>query len=126
MGRFDRQIETAKRLIKQNGQLVTWRRVTDGSPVSPSEPWKPGAPTYTDVPVYIVFIPEDRRNAEFLSALSGTSVPKGKLVGYMAAQDFVPTLKDVVLRDGETIGVRTLDPLAPNGQVIMYTIRFDL
>lgn len=126
MGKFDRQIATAARLIKENGQLVTWRQVTDGTPADSAEPWKPGAPTTVDNSVYIVFLPEDRRDAEFLRALAGTDIPKGKLVGLMAAQSFTPTLKDVVIRDGVTLGVRTLDPLAPNGQIILYTIRFDL
>lgn len=125
MAKFDRQIATAARLIQENGQLVTWRQIVDGAPADSDEPWKPGEQDVTDTAVYIVFLPEDRRGYEFLRALGGTTIPVGNLVGLMAAQSFTPTLKDVVLRDGTELAIRTIDALAPNGDIIMYSIGFD-
>lgn len=126
MGQFDRAIATAKRLIEKNGQVVTWRKTEDGTAPDGSKPWKPGTTVVTDYPVSIVFLPESRVGYEFLAMLANTEVPKGKLTGLMAAPSgFVPTLKDVVVRGSETLGLRSLDPLAPNGDVIIYTIGFD-
>lgn len=126
MGTYDRQIATATRLIKAKGQSVTWRQIADGSPADPSQPWKPGASANTDYTVDMVFLPEDRRDYEFLFAMKGTEVPIGKLTALMAAVPFVPSIKDIVIRDGVKYGIRSIDPLAPNGQVILYTVRFDL
>jgi hypothetical protein len=126
MGQFDRAIATAKRLIAKNGQTVTWRKTQDGVPADGAKPWKPGTTVVVDYSVPIVFLPESRVGFEFLAMLANTEVPKGKLTGLMAAPaDFVPTLKDIVIRGGETYSIRTLDPLAPNGDVILYTIGFD-
>lgn len=126
MGTYDRQIATAARLIKAKGQSVTWRQVTDGSPADAGKPWIPGATANTDHTVDMVFLPEDRRDYEFLFAMSGMEVPTGKLTALMPAVGFTPSIKDVVIRDGVKYGIRTIDPLAPNGQVILYTVRFDL
>lgn len=124
MGQFDRQIATAKRLIAKNGQAVTWRRTTDAAPADSAKPWKPGTSTVIDTPVTIIFLPEDRRDFEFLRLLGATEVPKGKLVGLMAAVGFTPTIKDTVIRAGVSLGIDAIDPLAPNGQIILYTVRF--
>ena len=125
MGRYDRQIATAARLVSKYGQPVTWRRVADGAPADPLKPWKPTAATNTDVTVDMVFVPKGK-NSEFLALMKGTEVPKGELVGYMAAQSFTPTLKDLVIRDGVALSVCSIDPIAPNGDVILYTVSFDL
>lgn len=126
MGVYDRQIATAKRLITKFGQSVTWQQITDGAPGDSSKPWKPGAATTVENTVDIVFLPEDRRDYEFLRALSGTSIPTGNLVGYMAATTFTPTLKDTVLRGTEKLGVKSIDPIAPNGEILLYIVRFEL
>lgn len=125
MGVFDRQIAQAVRQISQKGQTVTWRQVRDGAG-DVEQPWKPGAAENTDVQVKIVFLPESARNLEFLRLLQGTSVPTGNLTGLMAAQTFIPKVKDIVIRDGVPMGVCSVDPLAPNGEIIMYSLRFEL
>lgn len=125
MGQFDRAIATAARLIAKNGQVVTWRKMEDGTPPDATKPWKPAAATNTDFQVPIVFLPDNRKGYEWLAALKGTEVPKGSLTGIMAAPTgFTPTIKDVVIRGGQTLAIETLDELSPNGQIIMYEIRF--
>ena len=124
MGVFDRQIANAKRSIAHKGQSVIWREPALADADSDT-PWKPGDAPPDDHVVNIVFLPDNRTNYEFLALMANTEVPKGRLIGLMAAVDFTPTLKGVVIRDGVTLGVRTIDPLAPNGQAILYTIGFD-
>lgn len=126
MAVYARQAAAAARLIREKGQAVTWSRQVDGAPVDPAQPWKPGPASPVTATVAIVFLPEDRTNFELLRLFGDTEVPKGKLIGLMAAQAFVPTLKDKVIRDGKALGIRTLDPLAPNGEVILWTIGFDV
>lgn len=126
MGVYDRQIARAAALIKAKGQSVTWRQVVDGSPSDPTAPWKPGANANVDHTVDMVFLPEDRRDYEFLFLMAGTEVPVGKLQALMPAVPFTPAIKDVVIRDGVTYGIRTIDPLNVNGEPILYTVHFDL
>lgn len=125
MSRFSSAIATAARLIAKNGQTVTWRRVIDGG-ADDATPWKPSAADLQDTDVSMVFLPENRVGFEFLALLRGTEVPQTKVVGLMAAQDFVPTLKDVVIRDGVPMALRYIDVLAPDGAPIFYTIGFDV
>lgn len=124
MGKFDRQIETAKRLISKNGQTVTWRKVGVDTP-DPSKPWKPAADTSTDTDVVICFLPPGRIGQELIRYLKGTEVTTGSVQGLMSAVDFEPSANDVVIRDGKTLRIKSIDPLSPNGQIILYTIEFD-
>lgn len=126
MGVFDRQIANAIRVIQKKGQVVTWRQLSDGAPADMSKPWKPGETVETEVEVSIVFLPETQKNLEFLRLIMGTTVPTGNLTGLMAAQNFTPKVKDIVVRDGIPLGVCSVDPLAPNGDIILYSLRFDL
>lgn len=118
MGVFDRQIESARRLIKKNGQTVTWRQVTNGPPADPDKPWKPGSPVETDYPeTKIVFLPITTGN-RFMSRRykNNSDVPEGTLYGIMEQVDFTPTQKDEVIRDGVTYNVIAFDTLDPNGE----------
>ena len=121
---YARQTASALKLIKAKGQLVTWRQLTDGSPPDAAKPWIPGAATYVDKTVSIVFVPESRRDMELLRLMKGSDVPMGNLVGYMAATDFTPKIKDIVIRDSVTMGVAAIDTIAPNGEIILYELRF--
>lgn len=126
MGRFDRQIATAKRLIAKNGQKVIWRQISNGVPASATEPWKVGPAVNTDHDVIICFLPFTTENKEFLRALLGTEVATGSVTGLMAAVNFTPAKRDIVIRDGKTYSIKTIDPLRPNEQTIMYTLEFDV
>lgn len=121
MTRFDRQIETALRLIKKNGQAVKWRVIDDPAPVDPNKPWEPGAATPVDEDVRICFLPMDAKTFVFMKA---TEVPKGSVVGLMGNVPFEPNIKDVVIRDANELRIESIDLLAPNGQKILYTVVF--
>lgn len=119
------QIAAAKRLIAAKGQSVTWKSITDGAPADPTKPWKPSSSSTINYTVSIVFLPDGRVNREFIRQLNGTEIPKGRLIGLMAAVPFQPSLKDTVLRGSEVLTVEAIDPIMPNEEIIMYTVRFD-
>lgn len=122
MARFDRQIETAIRLIKKNGQKVIWRQTA--KPSDTLEPWKQQDAASIDKDAIICFLPVDKETREFLTYIRGTDVPMGSELGLMGAVDFEPSIEDVVLRDGKTYRIKHIDLLSPNGQKILYTIEF--
>lgn len=124
MARFDRQIETAKRLIAKNGELVVWRVIDDALPVDPAKPWEPAAATPVNHDVSICFLPVDRQTMETFNFIKGTEVPKGSVMGLMGAVAFEPNMKDVVIRNGSELRIASLDALSPNGQAILYTVVF--
>lgn len=126
MGVYDRQIATAKRLIAAKGQSVIWRQLTDGNPADSDKPWNAGETRKKDHTVSIVFLPDTRSGYEMLRAMGVTEVPKGNMIGLMAQVPFTPALKDIVLRDGVPVAIRTITPLAPNGENILYTVGFDV
>lgn len=122
MARFDRQIDTAKRLITKNGQSVTWRSKTSSIP-DPSAPWKPIETSVTDTAVDICFLPASKQTLEFFGL---TEVPIGCVLGLMGQVPFNPSLSDVVIRDGVQLRIESIDRLSPNGQNILYTMVFKL
>ena len=135
MARFDRQIETALRLIAKNGELVTWRAINDPTPTDPNDlaptdpnrPWLPGAATLTDHDVIICFLPATSSNLRTygsFSFMNKTEVPSGLVIGLMGQVDFEPNLKDVVIRNGRELRIVDFDVLDPNGQKILYTVTF--
>lgn len=125
MGQFDRQIATAKRLIAKYGQTCIWRKVANGAPVDSLKPWKPTASETSDNNASIVFLPASRENRELLRYLKGTEIPVGSIQGLMPAVSFEPTLKDVVIRDGKQLRLKSIDPVSPNGEIILYTLEFE-
>lgn len=121
MGQFDRQIETALRLIKKNGQQISWKRTAAILP-DPDKPWLPVGDTEIEYTPFICFLPLDRVGKEFLQALGQSEAITGTYYGLMGAQPFAPNLKDVITRDGVPLDIASIDILAPNGQIILYTI----
>lgn len=125
MARFDAQVKTALRLIEKNGQVVTWRIVRDEPPVDSAQPWKPtNDATPVEKNVSICFLTVDRQTFESLSFMDNGEIPQGAVMGYMGKVDFVPSLKDVVVRDGKELRVYYIDELKPNGQTILYKMVF--
>lgn len=123
MGVFDRQVATALRLISKNGQAVTWRSLVNGAPVDANKPWKPSAATGTEHSVKIVFLPRKEQNEKSIQYMEKSEVPTGLLKGLMGQVDFVPKLKDVIIRGSLQYEVETIDIIDPNGEgVILYTI----
>ena len=124
MGVYDRQIKTATRLIKEKGQVVTWKVLADGAPVDPLKPWLPSGGVPEEKEVIIVFLPHTKENKQFLRYMKQSEVETGFLTGLMAQVDFAPQIKDVVVRDGVELTVETIDIISPNGENILYALEF--
>lgn len=122
MGRFDRQIATALRLIEKNGELcqVTREtRITD-----PDKPWEttPGPVETHDA--FICFLPMDRTAQETFVTMKGSEVPTGATQALMGAVDFVMADDFTVVRSGNRkYRIASIDELQPNQQTqILYTM----
>lgn len=127
MGTYDTQVATAKRIIATKGRACLWRAIENAAPSDASKPWKAGAATPVDTPVRIVFLPDTGSQSAFLRALTGTDIVVGDDYGLMAASGFVPTTRaEIYAEDGVTLlrTVKTIDTLAPNGEIILHTLRF--
>lgn len=123
MARFDRQIDMAKRLIKKNGQTVTWRQLNETIP-NAGKPWKPESLPGTDYTPEIAFFTINKENRQFIHFITGTEAKIGDVYGLMGNVSFEPSLKDIVIRDGVTYRILNIDLLSPNGQKILYTVEF--
>lgn len=124
---FNRQIATAKRLITKYGQSVVWQQIRDLPSIDSDEPWKAGgAATAVNITVKIVFIPNTRINYETLKAMiAGFEISTGQTLGYMAAQSFTPSRKDIVIRNGVQYRIEKVNELNVDGSPIIYTIAFN-
>jgi hypothetical protein len=74
-----------------------------------------------------VFLPETRTQFAFLQALANTAINVGDDYGLMAAVDFTPTNHAEIYDETNTLFLRkikSVDPFAPNGDIILYTVRF--
>lgn len=124
MGTYDRQKALATRLIKKKGQLVVWQR--QGLVQNSTTPWKhdtstPPAP----IPVFIVFLsPKTTGLNELFHLMQGTSVPDGAPRGLMASVSFIPAIDDTVIRGTDTLRIKSMDIVAPDGDPILYKLEF--
>ena len=125
MAKFDRQIETALRLIKKNGQLVNWTSQTGESLPDPTKPWLPVGTTPVIYTPHICFLPLDLQGKEFLFSLNGSEAVTGTYYGLMGNVNFEPNTSDIIVRDGIILDINSIDLLSPNGQKILYTIIFN-
>lgn len=126
MGVYDRQRNTAKRLIEKYGERVTWLKIENGAPVDPSKPWNTPSIVPAELSVNIAFFPTDSTVNPFLHYMTDKDVLTGSEIGYMATVDFEPSPQDTVRRsDGTIYQIEYIDPLRPNGEdTILYTIGF--
>ena len=118
---FDKQLLSAQKMISKYGQLCTLRKITNGTP-DPAKPWESVTPTTADTSVRIAFFPNTKANNEFLHYIPGTEVPAGVEVGYLAGDAPAPTLQDLVIRDGKTLSILSIDRIAPNGEPVLYIL----
>lgn len=128
---FARQIATAQRLIAKSGQQRIWRQPakTIGDQ---TKPWlqTQGAPL--DFQVKLVFFPQTRIGHELIRLISGTEVSGGEVQAYMAfTPGLIPTIDDILLasvpmqvQSDAELRIFSIDPLAPNGDVILYDVKF--
>lgn len=117
---YEKQIATAQRLIKKFGQSVTWRILQNV--VDPAKPWNVTELPGIDKTVHICFLPTDRAGFESLGLKRPADLPTTAVLALMGAVDFAPTLKDVVIRNGQMLTIDYIDILAPNGKPILYTM----
>jgi hypothetical protein len=119
---FERQIATAKRLIEKYGMVCVWTELRPGTPTAPN---KPGPTVPFVYSASLVFLPENRIGYEWVRALVGTEIPEGGGYALMPAVDFEPTLSSVIEQlDGTELRPQSIDPLSPNGEIILYTVKF--
>jgi hypothetical protein len=120
---YARQIASAQRLIKKKGLLVTWRKLVRTQ--NNVQPWK-GTTANQDFQVYIVFLRKGGNLASALQSLfKGTEITQGAPNGIMGSiPGLIPELTDVVIRNGVTLAISAIDPLAPDGTPILYFVEF--
>lgn len=122
MGQFDRQIQTALRLIKKNGQQVDWVK-TEETVLNPDMPWLPVGTIETTYRPYICFLPLDLQGRKFLMSLgTAPEIAVGSYYGLMGAVSFIPSKEDKIIRDGQSLSIESIDLLSPNRQKILWTI----
>jgi hypothetical protein len=132
MARFARQQETALKLISLNGEDVVWRKLST-TPAPGAKPWdqSPSSLVQEDYTVKMVFLPFNQKDLGYKTE-SWSKHQQESTIGLvevlMPKVTFRPSITDVVIRrDPETgldklYSVLTMDTLAPNGEIIMYTI----
>lgn len=128
MGVYDRQIQTASRLIAAKGEAVVWSKQTDQNGPDNDKPWVSGAVQGNPFMVRMLFLRGGNSLSDVLFAyMRGTDVPVGRQKAIMAGNvPFTPALGDTVTRtDGTVLSTESIDPLAPNGQVILYFLVFN-
>jgi hypothetical protein len=126
MGVFDRATATALRLIKKNGQSVVWRSNFDGSPIDSLKPWNKSDVTPTDNNTVIVFLPIGARvERSTQRTQESDNVFTGYQYGYMGKVSFPISIKDVVIRNGIELRIKSIDTLSPNGEQILHEIEFE-
>lgn len=132
MARFARQQATALKLIALNGEDVVWRKLSSTTATN-AKPWDqtPASLVETDYTTKMVFLPFNQKDLGYKTE-SWSKHQQETLIGLvevlMPKVEFVPSVTDIVIRkDPETgldkvYSVLTMDTLAPNGEIIMYTI----
>lgn len=126
MARFDRQIQTALRLIAKNGQACVWHKQTTQA-VNPDKPWLGDVTDPVDHTVTICFVPV--RSQQDLVAMTfpeHMDFQVGRTYGLMGQVAFEPMANDFITRDGKELSLRMVDVLSPNGQIILHYLEFQL
>jgi len=121
---YERQIATAKRLIKEKGELCVWKKADRGVAVDPTEPWNvpdvnaeyPGTP--------ICWLPVGNIGKESQSVTDDGETVKGYFKCLMGAVPFEVHKKDTVLRgsDNRLYRIESIDTINVNGETILHTM----
>lgn len=123
MSEYDRAIATAARLIKKKGMIVTWRKLARTPDAQ--KPWNATQAAPVDTNVSMVFVRKSGSLSEAIqNLLRNTEVNVGSQRGLIAAVPFVPDLTDQVIRNGVTLVIKGIEPLAPAGIAVMYYVEF--
>jgi hypothetical protein len=62
---------------------------------------------------------------EFFRYLKGTDIPIGSMIGLMGAVNFEPKLSDIIIRPNDELKIKSISPLAPNGDIIFYQLEIE-
>jgi hypothetical protein len=123
MGVYDRQIAQVNRQVTAKGEQCIWNQASAPVVADPTKPWitSKGQPEAQTVSILFT---SSASNA-LARLLAGSNVETGKLRGIMPAQSFTPDLNDQIVRsDGTVLELDSVEPLAPNGQVILWWLGF--
>jgi hypothetical protein len=125
MAAFDGDIQTAKELITEFGEVSKVRRVTPGVP-DPLTPWKPVAPTIVDVEVTAVWLNYNLQSSGelYVGGSLIKSSDKKVLVAALDIADINPS-DQLVRADGAIYKVVNAKLLDPNGQKILWTLQVE-
>lgn len=125
MAAFDDDIQTAKELIAENGEISKVRRTTPGVP-DPAAPWKPVVPTTVEVEVAAVFLNYNFQSSGelYVGGSLVKSTDKKVLVAALDIQDITPS-DSLVRADGSVWKVVNAKLLDPNGQKILWTLQVE-
>lgn len=147
MGKFQDEIDFAKELIKEDGDNDVKWFITGKKKVSSIEKGDAGYLEGADKPwlkksikssddnednvkyeiVDIVFLPLGSSSSSFktIGYQSRSDIPDGSIMGIMAKQNFIPKLKDYIVRStGEQLDVIMCDPISPDSDDIVYIMAF--
>ena len=119
---YDDMIETALEMIEEFGQSVTWQQVSEDTKPDPVKPWISGDTITVDNTVDMVFLPVDSVAQKSIQMRTDSLVPAGTEVGYMGQTSFTPSIRDVVIRGGETITIKNIDVYSSSGEAVLYIV----
>lgn len=123
MGTFDADIQTARELIAENGELGSLTVMATADNVD--EPWNPGVPTEQTVQAAMVFL-NFNLHGSGEKYFEGSLIHAGDKKVLLAADGLSvqPNLNALVTRaDGSKWKVVNVKLLDPNGQRILYTMQ---
>lgn len=130
MGVYDRFKAAALRIIDKYGEKTVLRQIRDAAPINSDMPWIPnGNILPVDNEVTIAFLPDKKENRYSqqlgISRMNQTdNMPEGYIVGYMGPVNFVPNLKDLVLREGRWLTIDRMEEIKPNTEdATLYIFR---
>lgn len=116
---------TAAKLLTKFGESTTLRSFPAPSDPTTLTPWKPAArdPAYVDTPgVRVVFLAQQKQTESPLRYEDGTTQRVGDLRAYAGAGARFDLGSVVIRTDGSEWIVKSVNPLAPNGIVILYEL----
>ena len=120
---IDRAVATAQRLITQNGEPCTWVQSSPSTIPDPAKPLVKANGVLVSVPVSILFTSGSSPLAQLLA---GSSVIESGQTAIMPSVGFTPKLSDKVTRsDGSKIGLKSLNPVKPNGTIVLWKLVFE-
>jgi len=124
--------DTAKKLIKKNGRVVSVLKTTKVLGDS-SKPWgsSTDTETTTETATYGVFFDENARDLESrLSAVSRlvlSPVEQNKSLVYIAAKGLsvAPAIKDKLVDGSRTMEIEQVETVAPGRETIIYILKVE-